>query len=310
MVIKNSDILFIYECKLCNPNGDPDEENMPRMDREFGVNLVSDVRLKRFFRDFLVDKFGWKKVWVTKVEGKHVDATERVSKITSSENRDEIIDAVLNNCIDARIFGATIPLKGGGKKEKEKGKSISIIGPVQFTWGFSLHKVDLVESSAITSIFKGREVEAEAGTIGRDFRVYYSMIAFYGRVSGRRAEESKMTDDDLSLLDKHLWDSVNLLSSTRSKIGHRPLLYLRIEYDEDFSLGDLRRFIERAFKENVREIDNVGLKFNRLIVKLSEVSSVINRIVMLIDEDFEGKYKLFSAMKEKDKLKNKIEIIE
>jgi len=42
----NSDILFVYEAKMCNPNGDPDDENRPRMDYISNRNLVSDVRLK------------------------------------------------------------------------------------------------------------------------------------------------------------------------------------------------------------------------------------------------------------------------
>ena len=48
-VLNNSDILFLYDAKLCNPNGDPDDENKPRMDYERNVNLVmtcvlSDIR--------------------------------------------------------------------------------------------------------------------------------------------------------------------------------------------------------------------------------------------------------------------------
>jgi len=54
--IKNSDILFIYDAKLCNPNGDPDDENKPRMDYDTHRNLVSDVRLKRYIRDYLLNQ--------------------------------------------------------------------------------------------------------------------------------------------------------------------------------------------------------------------------------------------------------------
>ena len=40
IVNKNSDFLFIYEAIMCNPNGDPDNENKPRMDYETKTNLV------------------------------------------------------------------------------------------------------------------------------------------------------------------------------------------------------------------------------------------------------------------------------
>lgn len=55
-VIKNrSEILFLYDVTDANPNGDPMEENRPRIDEETGVNIVTDVRLKRTIRDYLRD---------------------------------------------------------------------------------------------------------------------------------------------------------------------------------------------------------------------------------------------------------------
>lgn len=76
--LNNSEILFIYEARLCNPNGDPDEENRPRIDIKTGRNLVSDLRLKRYFRDYVIGKFGEEYVWVSKVEGKHVSSDGRL----------------------------------------------------------------------------------------------------------------------------------------------------------------------------------------------------------------------------------------
>ncbi|MFY9411841.1 MAG: type I CRISPR-associated protein Cas7, partial [Dethiobacteria bacterium] len=44
VIEQNSEILFLYDAKLCNPNGDPDDENRPRMDYDRERCLVSDVR--------------------------------------------------------------------------------------------------------------------------------------------------------------------------------------------------------------------------------------------------------------------------
>lgn len=55
IINKNSDFIFIYDAKMANPNGDPDEENRPRMDYDRGINLVSDLRAKRYIRDYLAD---------------------------------------------------------------------------------------------------------------------------------------------------------------------------------------------------------------------------------------------------------------
>ena len=67
IMINNSQILYLYDAKLCNPNGDPDEENRPRMDYERELNLVSDLRLKRYIRDYLLDKDH--PLYVQKVDG-------------------------------------------------------------------------------------------------------------------------------------------------------------------------------------------------------------------------------------------------
>ncbi len=266
-VIKNnSEILFIYEAKLTNPNGDPDDENRPRMDPKTKRNLVSDVRLKRYFRDYVISKEGESKVWVTKIEGKNVDATERLSKIGTAEG-------VLKNCIDARLFGATIPVKG---QKGGRGESTSYTGPVQFTWGYSLHRVDMVDSRSITSLFSGRDTGY--GNIGKDYRIYYSMIAFHGAVSAKRAEITGATEDDLKKLDEYLWNSLVTETVTRSKLGQRPLLYLRVEYSSPEAMkGDLRRFVSvKENSENVRDFSDLKVDTSALLslVKSKDVVKV------------------------------------
>jgi len=273
--IKNSEILFVYEAKLCNPNGDPDDENKPRIDPMTRRNLVSDVRLKRFFRSYIINNYGEDFIWVSKQDGKHVDATERYTHFGNEDN-------ILNKCIDARLFGATIPKKGD---KGSKGESISIIGPVQFTWGYSLHPVEMVDSATITSMFKGRETEAEAGTIGKDWRLYYSLIAFYGVISGSRASNSKLKEDDIKVLDNLLWDSVLVDSTTRSKIGHMPHLYIRIEYKNDsdnkptYLQGDLRRYVEVSYDNSkpIREFKDLKLGLDKLIESMKRNNN-INKI--------------------------------
>ena len=55
IVSNRSEILFLYDVKDINPNGDPLDENKPRIDEETMQNLVTDVRLKRTVRDYLHD---------------------------------------------------------------------------------------------------------------------------------------------------------------------------------------------------------------------------------------------------------------
>lgn len=52
--IKNRyDIIFLFDVKDGNPNGDPDFDNMPRTDEETNQGLVSDVCIKRKVRNYI-----------------------------------------------------------------------------------------------------------------------------------------------------------------------------------------------------------------------------------------------------------------
>lgn len=270
MIDKNGVILYLYDAKLTNPNGDPDEENRPRMDYERDINLVSDLRLKRYIRDYLMD-IGYP-LYVQKIDGMPVTAESRLSELSE---KDDLVKAALDEFIDIRLFGATIPVK----KDNH-----SITGPVQFNWGYSLHPVKLLESS-ITSHFASGEKKT-MGSIGKDYRVQYSLIAFSGVISAKRAEYTGLSSVDINLLDKAMVNAIPLLS-TRSKIGQQPRLYLRIELkDKETMLKDLRGYLEfRPKVENVRDISEYSLEVSKLINYLKDKKEKISKIIYFIDED-------------------------
>lgn len=308
---KNSEILFLYEARLCNPNGDPDEENRPRIDLKTHTNLVSDLRLKRYFRDYIIQKFGEKYIYVGTVEGEKVSSDERGWSLLDQwkedrrvegikkEETDKWIKLIPKLCLDARLFGATITVR---KRGKAKGAAINFTGPVQFAWGYSLHPVELVESSTITSVFVGREVEEETGirygTMGKDWRLYYSLIAFYGVVSGLRAEKTGMKKTDLKLMDNFLWDSLALGATTRSKIGEKPHLYLRVEYkDSDILIGDLRKYLDAKPAETIRNFKDLKLEFDELISVLKRNANYIETLNLRVSDEM-GRYKLKEKLRD------------
>mgnify|MGYP002769327808 FL=1 len=52
--IKNRyDFSLFFDVENGNPNGDPDAGNMPRIDPETGIGIVSDVCLKRKVRNYV-----------------------------------------------------------------------------------------------------------------------------------------------------------------------------------------------------------------------------------------------------------------
>ena len=58
-VIKNRyEFSVLFDVENGNPNGDPDAENMPRMDQETHHGLVTDVCLKRKIRNYVDTVYG------------------------------------------------------------------------------------------------------------------------------------------------------------------------------------------------------------------------------------------------------------
>lgn len=275
MIRNNSVILYLYDAKLCNPNGDPDEENRPRMDYEREINLVSDLRLKRYIRDYFLEK-GYE-LYVQKVDNVPVTSEKRISSI---DDKGDIVKAAKEAFIDIRLFGATIT------KKKD---NHSITGPVQFNWGYSLNPVRLLESS-ITSHFAS-EAKNVQGAIGKDYRVQYSLIAFSGVVSGKRAEDTGLKKEDLALMDEAMVKAIPLLA-TRSKVGQEPRLYIRIELkDSETVLKDLRNYLEIRKDEkiedlrDIRSISEYSLEIGALANYINSQIPKINNVSYFHDED-------------------------
>jgi len=280
IVNKNSEILFLYDAKMCNPNGDMDDENKPRMDKETDINLVSDVRLKRYVRDYL-KIFEGKPIYVDD------DALDGKTKLKQMK-KDGVKE---DDLIDIRLFGAVLPKenkKKSDKKESEKKESEDntdeergITGPIQFTWGYSLNKTEMLESKTITSKWSGQ------GGIGKDFRIKYSLLAFSGFVNSKTAQSNKekgLTIEDLHLFEKALLRSIPLMS-TRSKYGQYPRFYLRVELKDDKkSLKDLREYVFIKKRENISSIDEVELGLSKLVDYLKESKDLVGKIFWWADD--------------------------
>jgi len=302
MKVLDGEILFLYDAKMANPNGDPDEENKPRMDYATSRALVSDVRLKRYLRDYWLD--GGRDVWVRTLEGDTVTADQRLkalAEVYKEETRQdldvkkaappEFINWLLARLIDVRLFGATMPIKGDAAGQ---GGGITFTGPVQFAWGYSLHPVEIVESATISSTFAGRE--SNFGTFGKDWRLHYGLIAFMGRVSATRAQATGLKGGDLDALEDALLRAIPAQATTRSKFGQTPRLYLHVRYREGEypfpPVGDFRDLVRFAPNEGipprkVRSVDDYALDLSPLAKALSERIAAIEEIRLWIHPDLQ-----------------------
>ena len=307
IISNNSDFLFLFDATQSNPNGDIDQENKPRMDYDTDTNLCSDTRVKRTIRDYLrhvkgldifVDMEG-----VTKVNGEIRMKTlvrqllndgELESKILSEPmkkvfnevkakggldpvkladfminkknedlcqelNRFLLAHVVKNQLIDIRMFGGAFAIKGVNRP---------YTGAIQLNWGYSLHKVKIMDSSSIVTIMSD-----DASTIGKDYRVHYSLLAFNGTINKYAAKSTELTDDDVKVFREAIWSSVAALP-TRSKINQYPKLYVELVYNEGFSngqFGDLRQYVKAI--PNVE--DNAIRRFDDLTLDVSALQKLI-----------------------------------
>ena len=290
--IKNRiEILFLYETKDCNPNGDPLDENKPRTDPETGVATVTDVRIKRTVRDYLFqtkdleilvrdteDEQGYLK------DGKgRCDDFLNEAGVTQADTITDMVskvrDTILGHCIDARLFGATLPVEFGRKKS-----SIRLTGPVQFS-GFnrSLHRVSpqLIQG---TAGFASRK-NATQKSFREDHILPYALISAYGIVNEIAAKTTKLSKDDVSLLLEGLWKGTESLIS-RSKMGHQPLLLLVISYANGRRLGDLSGRISLTSEKGdiaIRSIDDYEINITQLLDGLGELKDDIEGLEIVQD---------------------------
>ena len=247
------EILFLYEAKDCNPNGDPLDENRPRTDPETGEATISDVRIKRTVRDYLLSLEPDAKQRLDtgreilirdtlKSDGHLAQGEDRAEQFLDAAakgkkgeaKRQAVQEAVLSACIDARLFGATLPL---GKSNP----SLQLTGPVQFAaFNRSLHRVSptLVQQ---TAAYAG-SASANQKSFAERWLLPYALIAAYGVVNETAARTTGLSETDLKRLLEGLWRGTAALN-THSKLGHDPLLLVVAEYQPGYRLGALTRRI-------------------------------------------------------------------
>lgn len=57
-ILKNRyEVMALVEAKMCNPNGDPDMANRPRVDIQTGRGIITDVAFKSRMRNYVLDAY-------------------------------------------------------------------------------------------------------------------------------------------------------------------------------------------------------------------------------------------------------------
>ena len=252
-----SEILFLYESKYSMPNGDPFTGEQ-RYDEATKKILISDVRMKRFIRDFLHDAD--ELIYVINDKSmvknkKESGASARMNSIKdkfkkeleAAKQEDPKFDAglfCLKKCIDVRLFGGI---------STEKNNAVNLTGPIQFALlNPSLNAVDL-RMHQNTSVFSSSADKGQ-GSIGTTSIVPYSINQIQGWANPYLAKHTGLSNEDLQTMFKALWDSVNN-ANTRSKSNQSSIVIFQIVYNNPTDkLYGVDRFIKIKSDKRDEEI--------------------------------------------------------
>jgi CRISPR-associated protein Csh2 len=280
------EIIFLYDVEEGNPNGDPVNENRPRIDEETDRNLVTDVRLKRTVRDYFIDQYegDTEKVFIRQIrdEDSYLKDREALAKdavgedvledLECQERKEKITDELLNQFIDLRLFGATLSFDDA---------PASFTGPVQFKLGKSMHKVDdrYIRNSVV---LPGGEKKKQ-GTFGDRYVLPYSLINFYGIVNENAAENTGLSRSDVYKLADGIWNGTKSLI-THSKMTHKPQALITVEYsEENYHIGGIdglvdAKPVEGKDEKEIRSFSDIELDTGELNEKLKDKSDKISAV--------------------------------
>lgn len=208
------DFVYIFDVQDGNPNGDPDAGNLPRVDAETGMGLVTDVCLKRKVRNYVqvskncadgYDIFIKEKA----ILNKSIDAAHEEESVKNASNKTAAArDVMCKKYFDIRTFGAVMST---GKNAGQ------VRGPIQFTFARSIDPIAAMEHS-ITRMAVATEKEAEKQggdnrTMGRKATVPYGLYVCHGFISANLAQQTGFSEEDLTLF----WDALkNMFDVDRS----------------------------------------------------------------------------------------------
>ena len=245
--IKNRyEFVILFDVENGNPNGDPDAGNMPRIDPETGLGLVTDVCLKRKIRNYVEtvkeDTTGWRIYFKAGVPLNRsdqaafaaLDVTEKTVKDNKKNDPDldkKLRDWMCENFYDIRTFGAVMTTF-----TKNTLNCGQVRGPVQLSFAHSIEPV-VPQEVTITRVAITTEADAERkGTeMGRKYIIPYGLYRCEGYVSANLARKTTgFSEEDLALL----WEAIlNMFehdhSAARGKMAVRGL----IVFKHDSELG-------------------------------------------------------------------------
>jgi len=240
------DFVYIFDVQDGNPNGDPDAGNLPRVDAETGMGLVTDVCLKRKVRNYVqVAKAG--------IEGN--DILVKSKEISGEEIfiNGEIRNAYKDLGIELKVKDKAKPeqVESGRKRMCEKfydvrtfGAVLStgsnagqVRGAIQMTFARSIDPIVSMEHAITVCAARDEEklYESQVGIQGRKATVPYGLYVCHGFISANLAKQTGFSEEDLDLF----WEALkNMFDVDRSAARGLMSAQKLIAFKHDSVLGN------------------------------------------------------------------------
>lgn len=249
------DFVVLFDVTNGNPNGDPDAGNMPRIDPETGLGLVTDVCLKRKIRNYVeAAKEGEAGYRIYIKDNVPLNASDEealaylgVEDIKAAKKKDPDIDKKIRsfmceNFFDIRTFGAVMTTFVKGALNCGQ-----VRGPVQFGFARSFDPIApqevTITRTAITTLADAEKKNTE---IGRKFIVPYALYQVEGYISANLARKvTGFSEEDLALL----WNAIinmfeNDHSAARGNMAVRELIVFK--HDSELGNAPAYKLFERV----------------------------------------------------------------
>ncbi|MFD1671221.1 type I-C CRISPR-associated protein Cas7/Csd2 [Agrilactobacillus yilanensis] len=247
------DFSVIIGVKNANPNGDPLDNNRPRINAD-GLGEISDVAIKRKIRNRWQDmKLPVLIEMQERITDGHMNirdrikASEAIQEILAEDMkktptwRDDFIKAATASWIDVRSFGQVMAFNNKTKDGLD-GASIPVRGPVSIQSAFSTEPIQVKEMQITKSINSEPGVVKGSDTMGIKNTVPFAVYKFNGSINVEQAQRTGFTEDDAEALKKALTTLfVNDASSARPE-GSMAVLKV-IWWQHDSRIGQLAPYL-------------------------------------------------------------------
>lgn len=253
--IKNRyEFVILFDVENGNPNGDPDAGNMPRIDPETNLGIITDVCLKRKIRTYVEtvkedapgyriyikdgvplnrsDNEAFLSVDIPDAATMKSDDLKKAIKNSGKDVDSLVRDFMVDNFFDIRAFGAVLTTMVKGNLNCGQ-----LRGPVQLGFARSIDPV-IPQEITITRVAITTEADADKKNteMGRKYILPYGLYRCEGFISANLARKTTgFGEDDLELL----WNAiVNMFEYDHSAARGKMAVQKLIIFKHDSELGN------------------------------------------------------------------------